>query len=341
MPRPHAARRISVAAVTALFVTGLLAAPAVYAEPQVTPESVEDAFHVAEAANEVVNQLVEDQETLKSRIDGLTAEIAAAEEEYERQREELSAAIVQQQLDAPLGPTVSLLGSKDADAFLSGLGAIDALNVTRAEALDAFGKVSGELANRREQLEDHQAELAGAREAAEATQAEVEAAYQQAQAELERLNAEQQAELLASNTDAASVPADPAAPEVVNAATSSDPVPAGGSGAAQQAIAFAISQLGDAYVYGGTGPDGWDCSGLTQAAFASAGVSIPRVVGPQINAGRRISMSELQPGDLVAYSSLSHIGLYIGDGRVIHAPRPGKTVEYTTLSGFSIAARVG
>jgi cell wall-associated NlpC family hydrolase len=78
-----------------------------------------------------------------------------------------------------------------------------------------------------------------------------------------------------------------------------------------------------------------------QKAYAAAGVSLPRVVGPQMSAGRKISAGELAPGDLVAYPSMSHIGIYLGDGKVIHAPRPGKSVEITSLSsGFGVYARV-
>ena len=114
-----------------------------------------------------------------------------------------------------------------------------------------------------------------------------------------------------------------------------------GSGAAKKAIAFAMNQLGEPYVYGGTGPDSWDCSGLVMKAYAAAGVSLPRVVGPQMAAGRSISAGDLQPGDLVAYPSMSHIGIYLGGGKVIHAPRPGKSVEITSLSsGFGVYARV-
>jgi hypothetical protein len=112
-------------------------------------------------------------------------------------------------------------------------------------------------------------------------------------------------------------------------------------GRTKQAIDFAIAQLGDAYVYGGTGPSGWDCSGLVMKSFAAAGISLPRVVGPQMSAVRSISMDDLQPGDLVAYGDMSHIGIYLGRGKVIHAPRPGRSVEIHGVGGYSRAGRVG
>ena len=76
-------------------------------------------------------------------------------------------------------------------------------------------------------------------------------------------------------------------------------------------------------------------------SFAAAGVSLPRVVGPQMSAVRRISMDALQPGDLVAYGDMSHIGIYLGRGKVVHAPRPGRSVEIHGVGSYSVAGRVG
>ena len=81
------------------------------------------------------------------------------------------------------------------------------------------------------------------------------------------------------------------------------------------------------------GPGSWDCSGLTMKAWGSVGVSLPHSSGQQYNHGRTVARSDLQLGDLVFfYSDISHVGLYAGNGRVIHAPRPGKSVEYIKIS---------
>jgi cell wall-associated NlpC family hydrolase len=126
--------------------------------------------------------------------------------------------------------------------------------------------------------------------------------------------------------------------------TTSDPAVAGSSKGAQ-ALAFAKSQLGKPYRYASAGPNSYDCSGLTSAAWAKAGVSLPRTSQSQIGVGRSVSKSELQPGDLVFYygSSPSHVALYAGNGQIVHAPRPGKSVEYASLDSmpFSGARRPG
>jgi peptidoglycan DL-endopeptidase CwlO len=102
---------------------------------------------------------------------------------------------------------------------------------------------------------------------------------------------------------------------------------------AEKAVAFAYDQLGCPYVYGATGPcqDGFDCSGLTMSAWASAGVSIPRTSYGQA-ALPHVSSSDLQPGDILEFAGDSHVGLYVGGGMLIDAPQPGMNVEKVSLS---------
>jgi cell wall-associated NlpC family hydrolase len=101
---------------------------------------------------------------------------------------------------------------------------------------------------------------------------------------------------------------------------------------AQQAVAFAYNQLGCPYVFGGTGPcgSGFDCSGLTMAAWASAGVSIPRTSYGQATLPA-VSLSALQPGDILEFAGDSHVGIYVGGGMLIDAPTPGMNVEKVSL----------
>lgn len=320
LPATRTRRQGFAAAAALALIGGLFALPSAGADPAVTPKDVEAAFHKAEAMNEQVNQLEVEAKQTQAEIDDITGDINRDLVEYNRQKAELGDAIAQQQMDAPLGPSVNLLSSGDPDQFIAGLGAVQALNSTRAEALEKFGETSRELKNRRAQLQDRKSELAAAQKDADAKRDKIREQYADAKAELARLTAAEQAKFNSSDTDMPEVDA---------------------SGRAKVAIDFALAQLGDPYVYGGTGPDGWDCSGLMMKAWAAAGVSIPRVVGPQMDATTPVPMNALQPGDLVAYSSMSHIGMYLGGGKVVHAPRPGKSVEITSLSGFSVGGRVG
>jgi len=141
--------------------------------------------------------------------------------------------------------------------------------------------------------------------------------------------------LLVPATPDPAVPAPPSHAAVRAAARTQNAAPAApapaASGRAAVAVAFAERQLGVPYVWGGTGNGGYDCSGLVQAAWHAAGVSLPRTTYAQIDAGTRISRDQLQPGDLVFSNGVGHVQLYIGHGTVIEAPHTGATVQYSPL----------
>ena len=116
------------------------------------------------------------------------------------------------------------------------------------------------------------------------------------------------------------------------------------SGRAGAAVSYALAQVGDAYVYGATGPDAFDCSGLTMMAWAQAGVSLPHSSSAQMGSGTPVSQSELQPGDLVFYySPVSHVGIYIGNGQIAHASNPSTGVQVSPVFSmpYSGAVRPG
>ena len=96
---------------------------------------------------------------------------------------------------------------------------------------------------------------------------------------------------------------------------------------ADKAVAFAYAQLGKPYVYGATGPDSYDCSGLVQAAWAAAGVAIPRTTFEDWDDLPHIPVSEMVPGDLIIYDGEGHVAIYVGDGYIIDAPHTGAYVE--------------
>lgn len=119
------------------------------------------------------------------------------------------------------------------------------------------------------------------------------------------------------------------------AAPASAPV---SSGAGSNAItSFALAQVGKPYGYGATGPSAYDCSGLTSASLRAAGISIPRTSQAQARGGRTVSLSEAQPGDIVVYySGASHVGIYLGNGKIVHASRPGRPVSVVPVNSMPI-----
>ena len=109
-----------------------------------------------------------------------------------------------------------------------------------------------------------------------------------------------------------------------------------GSAAAQRAVAFALAQLGKPYVFGATGPSSYDCSGLTMAAWAAGGVSLPHFAASQYNYGTHVALANLQPGDLVfLYQPIGHVSIYAGNGLVVSAPQPGENVQLVPVSHFA------
>lgn len=195
--------------------------------------------------------------------------------------------------------------SRNADEALNGN--IDALAAASDEANSAFANAGANAA----------------------------ASERQKKEEAEKAAAAALAEQEAANTNAASTTSS-------EAGSSSAPSVAASSAAAQAAVDFALAQLGKPYRYGATGPDGYDCSGLMMAAYAAAGVSIPRTSQAQMAGLTSVSLSSLQPGDLVFFYGGSHVGMYIGNGQVVHAPTEGDVVKIADMNsmGPTSAARV-
>lgn len=143
------------------------------------------------------------------------------------------------------------------------------------------------------------------------------------------------------STPAKPKPAPPAAPVVTQLPASSNKV--------ETAISFAKAQLGDPYAWGGTGPDSWDCSGLTMKAWAAAGVNLPHFGGAQYTQTKHVAVDDIQRGDLLFWSdgsaaSIYHVAIYLGGGQMIQAPRTGRNVEIVPLTYWirpDLASRPG
>lgn len=106
------------------------------------------------------------------------------------------------------------------------------------------------------------------------------------------------------------------------------------------ALTTALAQLGKPYRYGAAGPRSFDCSGLALFAYRAAGVTLPHNAAAQFGSGRHIARSDLQPGDLIFWAGLGHVGIYLGGGRMVHAPSPGHTVSIISIDGGRLVGAV-
>ncbi|GGN83066.1 glycoside hydrolase [Streptomyces albiflavescens] len=197
------------------------------------------------------------------------------------------------------------------------------------EARELLSKLTAEEKARLAAIEKKKQEEA-ARKAAEL-------AKQQAAAEAAKKAAAQQESSSSTTTDSSSSTTGSSSTTTGSSSTttgssSSTTTDSSYATKAAKAVAFAREQIGKPYVWGATGPDSYDCSGFTQAVWKAAGVSLPRVTYDQVNAGTTVSLSDAQPGDLVFfYDDISHVGLYIGNGMMIHAPKPGAYVREESI----------
>lgn len=303
-----------------------------HADPQQTPSQVkaemDRLYEEAGAATDRYNGAKEKADEAQRALDGLRDETARKTDRLNTARSALGSLAATQYRSGTLGAAVQLAMSDDPQEYLDRAALItragnrNAADISAVRrGLDEVGKLKEQAAGRLAELRARQGELAGHK-------AEIEEKLTAAQRLLAKLTAEERAAYEARSAGPAPstpAPAGPAAPA---------PPPADGSRAAR-AVAFAHGAIGKPYVWGATGPGSYDCSGLTQAAWRAAGVSLPRTTYTQINAGRRISRDALAPGDLVFfYSGVTHVGLYIGNGQMIHAPRPGSTVRVAPVDSM-------
>jgi cell wall-associated NlpC family hydrolase len=134
----------------------------------------------------------------------------------------------------------------------------------------------------------------------------------------------------------------PAVAQASTAAAVPAAVAPASTAAAQTAVNTAMAQLGKPYAWGAAGPSSFDCSGLTSFAYSAAGVALPRTTGAQAGAGVPVARASLQPGDLVFFYNGSHVGIYVGNNQVVHAPTAGDVVKVTNIDymSFSSARRI-
>ncbi|HEX3825715.1 MAG TPA: C40 family peptidase [Sporichthyaceae bacterium] len=224
-----------------------------------------------------------------------------------------------------LDQTLQLVFSEDPATFLDRMASLDALSTREADQLRKVVSARQELAAGQAAAAQQLAVVALQRRTLAAEKAQIEQKLQQAQTFLSRLKATDRARLSRVSRDF-----DP------RQLLSSLPLPTNAQAA--KVVQFVLAHLGDRYVWAASGMHSWDCSGLAMMAWRAGGVSLPHSSTEQFVATRKVSRTDLQPGDLVFfYRPISHVGIYIGNGYMVHAPNPGRRVEVAPIDRMPFA----
>ncbi|WP_327244773.1 C40 family peptidase [Streptomyces sp. NBC_01320] len=334
--RPHTGSAARTAATLAFAgaATAAVLPGSAHAEPQPTPTRIKAAvdrlYHDAEVATEQYNGAKEEATAAAKSLNALRDEAARRTERLNASRDALGSLAAAEYRTGGLDPAVQLALSSDPDQYLQRASYVEWAADRQAAEVSNVQRQVTEIAQLRTEAKDELAALTARRADLKKHRTTVRARLADAQKLLDTLSPAERAEFERADAARAAARADRGAPRL--GATQAP------NARAAEAVAFAYGALGKPYVWGATGPSSFDCSGLTQAAWRSAGVSLPRTTYTQINAGRHIPRSELVPGDLVFfYSGVSHVGLYIGDGQMIHAPHPGAPVRIAPIDNMPFA----
>jgi cell wall-associated NlpC family hydrolase len=288
--------------------------------------------------NATYNEAKETYEAAEEKLEGVLGDIETAEKKVEDLSGGVRALANTTYTGVDLTSPAQLIGATGPEAALEHQADLTYLSEQHQTSLAQYVEELENLESLRAEAESTEEAAAEALEEAEEATEAAEAAIEEQEELLSELTAEEQAaatENISTDDSAGSG----------GGGSSSGSSGGGGGGAsytgpasgnAQTVLDFAYAQIGKPYIWGGTGPNGYDCSGLTQAAWAQVGVTLPRVTYDQINAGQRVSWENKQPGDLLFFygPNPSHVGLYAGDGVMVHASTSARPIGTVQLSDY-------
>ncbi|MFI8303257.1 NlpC/P60 family protein [Streptomyces sp. NPDC085927] len=327
-PSPGPDRGTTVAVGLLSVAAAALGAVPATATPHEDPRTEVDRLYAeAERATEAYNKADERADTLREQVNAAQDEIARQQERVNGMRESLGSLAGAQYRSGGLDPSLALLFSDDPEDYLERASVLDRLTARRAGELKRLQEAVRTLDQDRTETSRKLGELDRSRKAVAAHKKTVERKLARARWLINALpDAERAAHERATRSGRG---ADLPGPDGVTAL----------SGRTAAAVAAARSALGKPYAWGANGPFGFDCSGLMQWSYAQAGVALPRTSQAQRYAGTQVPLSQVRPGDLVVYrADASHVGMYMGNGQVIHAPYPGAPVRYDPVGMMPVSS---
>ena len=291
---------------------------------------IDRLYEQAEGATEKYNATAESAGKLRKQVENVQDRVARGQARVNRLRGELGGLAGQQYRSGGISPSVALLLSSDPDNYLDRASALSRIGSRQALQLRQLQSAQRELKTQRSVASGKLASLERHTRALKTQKRNVQTKLGSARRLLHELTPKQRAERERASRGG-SRGQDGATPDLGGGKAS--------SGRAASALAAAKSAVGKPYVWGAAGPSSFDCSGLTQWAYGKAGTSIPRTSQGQRGAGKQVPLSQARPGDLVVYrDDASHVGMYAGNGQVIHAPHPGAPVRYDPVNMMPVSS---
>ena len=290
----------------------------------------EDATAAAEGAQEAKVKLA----GLTKTLNGIKAKAEIQGQTVSTLQRSLGTIAIEQYKSGGFGQSFELLFSSDPTLYLSSAGSLEAITRRKSAQLRKFEAAQQRLNATTLTVNDKIALVAAAQKKLAAQSAIARSKLVEAEKLLSKLSKAERERLAKLADDEEN--ADQASS--LQAAKSASGV----SGRAGIALKYALKQIGDRYVFGAAGLVTWDCSGLTMRAYQAAGVSLPHSSAAQSRMGKYVSFSSLKPGDLLFYGRpVSHVGIYLGGGKMVHAPRSGSRVKVTTSGSLGRKPLVG
>jgi cell wall-associated NlpC family hydrolase len=311
--------------------------PLTVAEAKALIDQLEtDASAIDQEYVEIKDQLDKGRVKLKLK----RADVKAQTTRVARLKHQVGQVALAQFQNRNLDTAAQLFVTPDTEGFLSQISTVEKVSENQNSVLQQYQQEQARLAASEHSsktdlaaLAEQEKQLKALRKASDEKIAEAKTVLAKLTAEQRRRIADEERRAIAAAQADAERDGSGNEQKSTTKESSDTPAASSGGGRGARALAFAKTQLGKPYRYASAGPDAYDCSGLTYAAWKSVGVSLPRSSRSQYGVGSHVAKSSLQLGDLVFfYSPISHVGLYAGNGTIIHAPRPGKVVQYIKMS---------
>jgi cell wall-associated NlpC family hydrolase len=330
---------LAVGILGSLLLAGVAVAPPATGDPTTVAEAEaelaqyqEEASQAEQAYHDIHDQLTASQ----AEADSITAEIAAQQDLIAGLKTQVAQIVLTQYQNQGLSSAATLLASESPERMIQQAATTQRVADQNAETVQRYQLELGELADQQARLDELTASIAADDARLAELEAEAKAKAAQAQEVLDRLEAEA-ARQAAAAARAATAGVTTANGTVSSWASTTVPAYTGDGSLASIVVQFGLSKVGGPYVWGGNGPTGYDCSGLTRAAYLEVGISLPHNAAAQMEYGTPVSTDALLPGDLLFYySPVGHVAIYIGDGQIVHASTYGVGIVVSNAFSMSL-----